>query len=188
MRMDTTLNIAFLAERSSRPLSDTARMRTVFTQNYPGVWRFLRRMGIASDRADDAAQNVFLVALEALPRITEGSERAFLFSTAVRVAYATRRKFSREELSDVVDASQSSMPAPDQLADQKRAREILDAIVDRMNVDVRTVFVLAEFEQFKVPEIADLLGIPLGTAASRLRRGRDQFREEVARAMGGDHG
>ncbi len=186
MPMDTTLSVAFLAERSSRPLSESARMRNVFTQNYAGIWRFLRRMGVAADKADDAAQNVFLVALEAFPRIAEGCERAFLFSTAVRVAYALHRKFSREVLSEELDAGQSSMPTPDQLTDQKRKREILDAIVDRLSVDVRSVFVLAEFEQFKVPEIADLLGIPLGTAASRLRRGRDQFRAEVAREFGGE--
>jgi RNA polymerase sigma-70 factor (ECF subfamily) len=186
--MDTTLSVGFLAERSSRLLSETARMRNVFAQNYAGIWRFLRRMGVAADRADDAAQNVFLVALEAFPRIAQGSERAFLFSTAIRVAYALNRKSAREVLSEALDAGQSSMPAPDQLTDQKRAREILDAIVDRLSVDVRTVFVLAEFEQFKVPEIADLLGIPLGTAASRLRRGRDQFRTEASRAFGGDNG
>jgi RNA polymerase sigma-70 factor (ECF subfamily) len=186
--MDATLSIAFLAERSPRLLSEGVRMRNVFAQNYAGVWRFLRRMGVDADRVDDAAQNVFLVALEAFPRIAEGSERAFLFATAVRVAYATRRKFAREVMSEALDAGHSSMPAPDQLTDQKRAREILDAMVDRLSADVRPVFVLAEVEQFKVPEIADLLGIPIGTAASRLRRGRDQFRAEVARAFGGDNG
>lgn len=188
MPMDATISIAFLPERSSRSLAASARMRDVFTQNYAGVWRFLRRMGVPADRADDAAQNVFLVAVEALPRIVEGSERAFLFSTAVRISFALRRKLSREVVSDTLDAGQSSTPTPDQLTDQKRAREVLDTIVDRMSVDVRTVFVLAEFEQFKVPEIASLLGIPLGTAASRLRRGRDQFRADVARAFGGENG
>ncbi|MGA2447491.1 MAG: RNA polymerase sigma factor [Polyangiaceae bacterium] len=163
-------------------------MRHVFAQNYARVWRFLRRMGFSTDRADDAAQSVFLVALEALPRIENGKERAFLFSTAVRVAYALRRKQSREVLSEALDAGQAPLPSPDHLTDQKRAREMLDAVVGRLGADVRAVFLLAEFEQFKVPEIADVLGIPLGTAASRLRRGREQFHAEVERVFGGDHG
>ncbi len=150
--MDTTLNMAFLAERSSRTLGGSARMRDMFSRNYASIWRFLRRMGVPADRADDAAQNVFLVALEALPRIADGSERSFLFSTAVRIAFASRRKFEREVLSEALDEGRSSLPTADQLADQKRAREVLDAIVDRMSVDVRSVFVLAEFEQFRVPE------------------------------------
>jgi len=188
-RMPTdALSIGLLEERSAPELGDCARMRNIFTQHYAGVWRFLRRMGVGADRVDDAAQSVFLVALEALPRIVEGCERAFLFSTAVRVAHATRRRHSREVLTEAFDAGHSSDPPPDQLADQKRARDILDAIVSRMAVDVRTVFVLAEFEQFRVPEISDLLGIPLGTAASRLRRARDQFRAEVERTFGGRDG
>jgi RNA polymerase sigma-70 factor, ECF subfamily len=40
----------------------------------------------------------------------------------------------------------------------------------------RRVLVLAEMEQLEVPEIAVLEGIPVGTAASRLRVARQQFR------------
>ena len=188
MPMDATLDIALLSERAQPSASGSERMRHMFAQHYAGVWRFLRRMGLERDRADDAAQSVFLVALEALPRIADGSERPFLFSTAVRVVFGLRRKRAREVLSEELDAGQSPTPNPEQMADQKRAREILDYLVDRMDLDERTVFVLAEFEEFKVSEIAQLLGVPVGTAASRLRRARGRFREDVDRVFGGNHG
>ena len=38
------------------------------------------------------------------------------------------------------------------------------------------MLVLAEIEQLEVPEIAALEGLPVGTAASRLRVAREQFR------------
>jgi len=133
-------------------------------------------MGVAADRADDVAQQVFLIALNALGRIREGSERAFLYGTAVRLAHGARRRGEREVPSLGLDLVPSLIPFPDQLTDQKRAREVLDAFIDSLDVDTRTVFVLTEFDGFTTPEIADLLDVPLGTAASRLRRAREKLR------------
>ncbi len=185
MRIDGTLSIPFIASARLRSDCDQARLRRAFDQNYAGVWRFLRRMGVAADRADDAAQQVFLIALEALPRIAEGSERAFLYGTAIRLAHGIRRKGDREVPSLALDFDPSPLPSPDQLADQKRAREVLDAIIASLEVDVRTVFVLSEFDGFTTPEIASLLEIPLGTAASRLRRAREKF-QQLVRAVYGE--
>jgi|HubBroStandDraft_5_1064220.scaffolds.fasta_scaffold223074_2 RNA polymerase sigma-70 factor (ECF subfamily) len=154
---------------------DETRLRKAFVQHYAGVWRFLRRLGVTPDRVDDAAQHAFLIALEALPRIVPGCERAFLYSTAVRVAHGHRRRTVREIATVDVDLRSSPLPSPDELTDQKRARELLDQLLEHIELDARAVFVLFEIEGFTVPEIADLLKIPLGTAASRLRRSREQF-------------
>jgi RNA polymerase sigma-70 factor (ECF subfamily) len=53
-----------------------------------------------------------------------------------------------------------------------------------MNTDLRTVFVLYEFEEMSMAEIAISLRIPQGTVASRLRRARADFRERVHRLEG----
>jgi RNA polymerase sigma-70 factor (ECF subfamily) len=50
-----------------------------------------------------------------------------------------------------------------------------------MPLELRAVFVLFELEQIKVAEIATMLGIPEGTAASRLRRAREHFQDAVRR-------
>jgi RNA polymerase sigma-70 factor (ECF subfamily) len=154
---------------------DSARLGAAFVRHYAGIWRFLRRMGVSAARIDDAAQHVFLVAAQAIPRIVSGSERAFLYSTAVRVAHGLRRRAEREIPDAEVTLGSSSIPSADELTDQKRARVILDALLDRMEIDARTVFVLFEIDGFTAPEIAGLLGLPLGTVASRLRRAREQF-------------
>ena len=52
-------------------------------------------------------------------------------------------------------------------------------MLEHIELDARAVFVLFEIEGFTVPEIADLLKVPLGTAASRLRRSREQFQALV---------
>ena len=63
----------------------------MFEAHYDIVFRLLRRMGLDPARAEDGAQQVFLVAAKRLPDVTDGKERAFLTGTAVNVAYRIPR-------------------------------------------------------------------------------------------------
>jgi RNA polymerase sigma-70 factor (ECF subfamily) len=58
---------------------------------------------------------------------------------------------------------------------------VLDGILDAMPMDLRTVFTLFELEAMTMVEIAQVLSIPAGTVASRLRRGREIFHAEAKR-------
>jgi RNA polymerase sigma-70 factor (ECF subfamily) len=62
-----------------------------------------------------------------------------------------------------------------------QARRLLDLILDRLPEEQRTVFVLSEIEGMTAPEVAAIVGVPLGTVSSRLRRAREQFHVEAAR-------
>ena len=151
------------------------RLRAVVVAHFDFVWRQLRRIGVPPSDVDDAAQQVFLVAADRLDDIASGSERAFLFGTAVRVATTARRQRARERPDNTTDSATDPTPLPDELTDQKRARELLDVLLDGLDEDVRAIFVLFELEGMKLVEIAALVGAPLGTVASRLRRAREQF-------------
>jgi RNA polymerase sigma-70 factor (ECF subfamily) len=155
-------------------------VRTLFEDHYDSIWRLLRRFGVPASQADDAAQQVFLVLAERIADVRAGSERAFLFGTALRVATGLRRVARREVPTENADEESSTLPRPDELMDQKRARDALDGVLQQMAGDLRSVFILYELEGFTTPEIADMVEVPLGTAASRLRRAREQFRELVA--------
>jgi RNA polymerase sigma-70 factor (ECF subfamily) len=54
-------------------------------------------------------------------------------------------------------------------------------VLDEMDLEPRTVFVLFEIEELTLAEIAELLEVPLGTVSSRLRRARVDFEQRVAR-------
>ena len=131
--------------------------------------------------ATDTTQQVFLVAVERLADIRPESERAFLFGTALRLASSWRRKQARCHL----DAEMDSRPAPtspeDEAVNRRRAMQLMDHILAHLDADLVAVFVLFELEGMSTPEIANLTGVPLGTAASRLRRARAAFREAAAR-------
>ncbi len=166
-----------------------ARFRGMRDEHFEFVWRSVRRLGVPDADVDDAVQQVFIVASRRLEEITLGSERAFLFGTAMRVAKharRTRRRRSEVPLEQEAEPGHHAEPAepgPDaeELVAQRRARALLDEVLETLPLDVRAVFVLFELEEMRVPEIATLLGIPLGTAASRLRRGRELFQAGLAR-------
>jgi len=169
----------------ARPAAAVAvdRLSEMFHHHYDFVWRSVRRLGVPADAVDDAAQEVFVVASRKLASIELGKEKAFLFGTAMRVASDTRRAVQRrrqspaDEQAELVDGT----PALDELVDQKRAREILDDLVDQLPEDTRPVFVLFELEGMTMAKIASYLDLPAGTVASRLRRGRELFAAYVAR-------
>lgn len=158
--------------------ADPARLKALFHAQYASVWRLLRRFGVHPSRIDDAAQEVFWVAARRLSSIEPGKERAFLYGVALRVAsnVARRQKVAlpASEWSEVDDIS-DSQPTPEACLERQQARRVLDAVLDRMPTELRTVFVLFELEGLAVRDIAELEDIPIGTAGSRLRRAREEF-------------
>jgi RNA polymerase sigma-70 factor (ECF subfamily) len=163
---------------------DHARLRKMVDSHYDAVWRTVRFLGVPDASAEDAAQQVFCVAMRKLETIPVGAELRFLLGIAWRVASEFRRAARRRPppgSGEEVDDFAGSLPSPEQMVDQKQARAVLRAVLDAMPVDLRTVFVLYEIEELSLPEIASATGVPLGTATSRLRRARQSFQEVVRR-------
>jgi RNA polymerase sigma-70 factor, ECF subfamily len=165
------------------PAERDARVRQIVSSYYDFIWRSLRRLGLDATDAEDAAQEVFSIAASKLDQIVEGKERAFLFGTALRVASTERRTAARRRAHLASELSEPSDPAPgaDEKLDRRRARALLDEALEELDLELRSVFVLFELEELSAPEISDLLEIPAGTVASRLRRARLAFRSAVQR-------
>jgi len=136
---------------------------------------------------DDALQQVFCIAARRIADIAPGSERSFLFGSALRVASDQRRSAAQRERSTAVLADQvDPRPSPEEQVDASRKRALLDEILDGMAMELRTVLVLFELEQMTKSEVAELLAIPVGTAVSRLRRAREEFKAAVQRRRARD--
>jgi RNA polymerase sigma-70 factor (ECF subfamily) len=166
----------------SRHQSDR-RLENLVRAYLPFVWRVLRRMGLSEQDADDAVQSVFIAVTSRIDSLVEGSERAFLYRTAANVALRVRRTYRRrpDYAPEPLDESPDDMPNPEQLLDERRARQRLDRLLMGLPSDLRAPFVLFEIEGLSQPEIAEALGIPVGTVASRLRRARDVFAQKARR-------
>lgn len=160
-----------------------ARLRQMVEENFGSVWRFVRRLGVAEGDVDDAVQEVILVAARRLDDIEAGRERAFMMATAYRVASDMRRARARrgEVGGDEAEALPDPTPGADELMERRKAREMLDRVLDSLELELRAVFVLYELDGFTMAEIAETLELAPGTVASRLRRAREQFEARVAR-------
>jgi len=157
-----------------------ARLERMFTEHHDFIWRLLRRLGLSQGGADDAAQHVFLVAAERINDIKLGSERSYLFGTALRVARSQNRFDRRWVLEEDMDVRRGEGMRAEERIDQQRAVDLMGRILEGMTLELRTVFILSELEGMTMPEVAALVEIPVGTAASRLRRAREAFRAAAA--------
>ena len=168
---------------ASSPERSEELFRALVEADSEFVWRSLRRLGVRPSDLDDAMQEVFVVTARRMADIETGRERAFLFGIAARVA-STRRRTERRHPEDGetgLAETFSNDPAPDELSELRQARPMLQGILDSMNDDFRAVFILAELEELSTREIAETLGIPQGTASSRLRSARETFHAAVKR-------
>jgi RNA polymerase sigma-70 factor (ECF subfamily) len=159
--------------------------REVYDAHFPFVWRSLRRLGVAEDDCADAVQDVFVIVHRRLHEF-EGRARitTWIFAICMRVAAARRRAHSSRRETTEAELPDSPDPRTDVMAEveRRRALEMLESILDRMPLEQRTVFVLFELEEMSGDEIAELLGVSVGTVRSRLRLAREVFREAMQRA------
>jgi RNA polymerase sigma-70 factor, ECF subfamily len=162
-----------------------ARLRWMVENHVEYVARVLRNAGTPTSDVDDQVQRTFMVAARRLEQIEPGKEKYFLFGVALNLAAHVRRTLARRrEVLGLRLPERVEGQNPENLLDRKRMRELLDRVLGQMKPIHREVFVLHEFEQMPVSEIAATMRISRGTAASRLRCARADFRLRVAQIDG----
>ena len=146
----------------------------------PMVTAVCRRVLSDAPEADDAAQAVWLVLAKRAGSLRDPERLgAWLHGVATRVALRARgrlaRRRSRERpMPDSVAAGEVAPTSPDWAP-------VLDAELARLPEAFRTPLVLCELEGLARAEVATRLGIPEGTLASRLARGKAKLRARLVR-------
>jgi RNA polymerase sigma-70 factor, ECF subfamily len=164
------------------------RLGGLLRDHYAFTWRCVRRFGVAERDVDDVVQEVFVVVSAKLARIEPGKERAFVTGTAIKLA-ANRRRSQRRapelrELDTDSDCETACpLPSAEELIEQKRRRILLDRALDVLPLELRAPFVLSEIEGLSRSETAELLGLPEGTVATRVRAARKRFEAAAKQLM-----
>ncbi len=159
----------------------------IYRDHFAFVWRTLRRLGVRPAGLDDAAQEVFLVVHRRLEDFDgRVALRSWLFGIAHRIALAQRRSARRTDAEPLPVELRGGARTPHDQAIASEAVQFLDSFLETLGDAQRSVFILVEFEQMSVPEIASALGVKLNTVYSRLRLAREAFRRAVARRDQGD--
>lgn len=161
----------------------TARCRVgeLLRAHHQFIWRCVRRFGVESPAVDDVVQEVFIVLSRRLDEVEVGKERAFLTQTAFRLAANWRRGVKRRPLTREITEEHiaSDSASPELHLEQRQMRQLLDLALEGLSDEHRAVLVLSEVDGLSRTEVAELLGWPAGTVASRLKLAKEKFADEV---------
>jgi RNA polymerase sigma-70 factor (ECF subfamily) len=159
---------------------------TVYGQYFDFVWSSARRLGIQPAEIEDLIQEVFMVIHAKLHTIEkQESLRSWIYGVVRRIA-SSHRRAARGYTNSSADASGdgealSREPTPLEQTERNAGLQLLMALLDELDEPKREIFSLVDVEDLSVPEAAEVLGIPLNTAYSRLRGARQSFEEVLAR-------
>jgi RNA polymerase sigma-70 factor (ECF subfamily) len=132
-------------------------------------------------KADDVVQDAYLQAWRSWDRFENGTNcRAWLYKILFHSIQHFRRKFQNARQIDSEDETlERTVAWEPPVHDSLQDRDILEAL-DAIPADYRAVVILADVEEFAYKEIAQIVGIPIGTVMSRLSRGRARLRQHLA--------
>ena len=147
----------------------------------------LLRLTGSAEEAEDVAQEAFV---QAYLKLDSFQRTARFYTWLYRIAFnlaisKSRKKRPRVSLNALqeaggVEPTSDTPTTPDQpiIADERA--KLLHAAIAELAEDHRQVLVLREFDGCDYSQIAEMLGVPIGTIRSRLFRARSQLRERLA--------
>jgi RNA polymerase sigma-70 factor (ECF subfamily) len=154
-----------------------------------------RLLGDQSE-ACDVVQEVFLKVFRNIGAFRgQSSLKTWIYRITVNEAHNARRWFFRHRRKEVeLDTNPSDLRdwkenipdgnrSPfDQAVDHER-HSMIEAALQRINPIFSEAVVLRDIADMSYEEIADVLGVTLGTVKSRILRGREALREELAGSL-----
>ena len=157
-------------------------VRPHFDRLYRLAWRLTSQKA----EAEDLFQELLIKAygkLDDLVKIDEPG--SWLSRVMYNLFIDERRRFARRRMHTVEEGEMAGdgiagLPGPDDPAyDQERYERItkLDSALSQLSDEHRLIVLLHDTEGYKLVEIQDLIGIPVGTVKSRLHRARARLRE-----------
>jgi len=162
-----------------------------FMPHINSMHNFAYRLTFDEDDANDLVQDTYLKAFRFIDSFERGTNaKAWLFRILKNSFINDYRKKSKEPAKvdyQDVETYYNSDDVDRQITPDLRVESLQDMIGDEisnalnsLDVDFRTVIILADLEEFKYDEMAKILDIPIGTVRSRLHRARNLLKEKLS--------
>jgi len=137
-----------------------------------------------SDDAEDVVQEACLRALRYFGTFRGGNPRAWLLSivrtTAFRWLQKNRAQHLATEFNEDIHSEEGEALNPETLLLQRADTQLLEQAMNHLPDRLREVLMLRELEGLSYKEIAEVVGVPMGTVMSTLFRARERFRHEAS--------
>ena len=138
--------------------------------------------------ADDVVQEAYLRAFQYSDGFRGGDARAWLLTIVRNSAYTWLRKSRAvepvSEFDERVATAGAEPPNPEQLLLQKADGQLVEQAMSLLPIRCREILILRELEGLSYKQIAEVVGVPMGTVMSTLSRARERFRQAAGGLLG----
>ena len=150
----------------------------------PRVYRLAYRLTGNPHDAEDLTQEVFVRVFRSLSSYTPGTFEGWLHRITTNLFLDQARRKAKIRFDALADDADSRIPSRTVPPDTQVLNGLFDDDVESalaaLPPDFRAAVVLCDIEGLSYEEIADVLGLKLGTVRSRIHRGRSQLRAALA--------
>lgn len=159
--------------------SSAALVQTLIEAHYESLYRYAYRLSGSVADAEDLTQETFGKALAHAHQLRdEATSRGWLFRI-LRNGYLHKvrdqKRHKTVPLDSIADVAGPGSDAPDLPVDPARLQVVLDGLDEAF----RTPLILYYFEEFSYKDIAEQMGVPIGTVMSRLARAKAHLRDKL---------
>ena len=155
------------------------------------LYNFAHWLAHNRDEAEDLVQETYVKALRGFTTFQQGTNfRAWMYRI-LRNTFLTSRTghkaamtvpLNEDEDGPVVEAATVTQ-TPEAILIDRDHQDLLQSALEELPLHFREIVLLCDVEEMSYQEMADLLGIPIGTVMSRLSRGRAALRAGVQQKL-----
>lgn len=164
---------------------DTSAFGKIVLRHQDRIYNLCRHMLGNPQDAEDAAQDVFLKAFQALPKFEpHAALSTWLYRIAANTCIDRKRRPVWESLfgitaegEDLLHDRASDAPSPEKLYQARETDKALRVCLGKLSPKLRAIIVLKEIEGLSYEEIAETLEISMGTVKSRIARAREDLQK-----------
>jgi RNA polymerase sigma-70 factor (ECF subfamily) len=177
-----------LVERSKE--GDLAAFEELVRMYQKQIYNLGYRMMGNEEDASDITQEAFLKAYKSIKKFNaKSSFGTWIYRIAVNVCIDELRKRKKAKLYPIVHNDDldekghklvvDTNDLPEERMEKRETRKKVRQAINRLPEDHRAVIVLRDIQERSYQEIADILGLNIGTVKSRINRARSSLKEEI---------
>lgn len=159
------------------------RLETVLLSHLDAAYNLARWLVRNPQDAEDVVQEAYLRAFKFRDGYQGGDARAWLLKIVRNASYSFLEKKrppqAIEEFDETVHQQATEPPSVETALIKNAESRILHDSIERLPANFREILILREFEGLSYKQIAEVVGIPIGTVMSSIARARAQLREFI---------
>lgn len=154
---------------------DLGAFEIVYRETFKTIYQLVYRMTGSRPEAEDITHDIYIRAYEkrALYKKEKAALSTWIYRIAVNYTLNALRDRKRWSSENIIENSETAEVLMEHLEDAELVAELLKML----NPDFKACLIMRDVEERPYGEIAQILGISIGTVRSRISRGRGQLRK-----------